>query len=120
MVPGSGKASDYTPMEGNHGGMPGTGLRTRPVDVEEVTFSDHLEGGRYWSSGRFQTREKEANMQRETEGRSGLTSALTAVPHIHKMTLRKKNCSIYLTFPSIYLASSIHQYLSFPRGLRHV
>lgn len=33
---------------------------------------------------------------------------------------KKKNCSIYLPFPSIYLASSIHQYLSFPRRLRHV
>lgn len=53
--------------------------------------------------------------QRELE----LTSSLAAAPHIHKLTLRK-NDSIYLPFPSIYLPNSIHQYLSFPRGFRHV
>lgn len=48
-----------------------------------------------------------------------LTSRLTAAPHIPKLTPRK-NGSIYLPFPSIYLPNSIHQYLSFPRGFRHV
>lgn len=53
----------------------------------------------------------------QEEGRTAsLTSSLTAAPHIRKMTLRK-NGSIYLPFPSIYLPNSIHQYLSFPRGL---
>lgn len=99
-------------MEGNHGGMPVS---------DASAFGDHLEEGRDWSSRRFQTGEKETDTWREVEGRSGLTSALTAVPPIHENdSEEKKNCSIYLPFPSIYLAGSIHQYLSFPRGLRHV
>ena len=56
----------------------------------------------------------------QEEGRGGsLTSSLTAAPHSRKLTLRK-NGSIYLPFPSIYLLNSIHQYLSFPKGFRHV
>lgn len=79
--------------------MPVSGLRTCLVGMEEMTFGDLvilLRGVRYWSLGRFQTGEKEADMQREAEGRSGLTSALTTAPHIHKMTLRKKKIVLFI------------------------
>ena len=77
---------------------------------------------RCWSSRRVQKGVENAEEGEEGErGREHgeLTSSLTAAPHIHKMTLRK-NGSIYLPFPSIYLPNSIHQSLSFPRGFRHV
>lgn len=122
---GSDRANEHIQMEGNYGGDAGHWAENRQGGYgrgDSWVFNVHLGvGGRCWSSGRFQTGETEADTEREEEGRGGLLSALTAAPHSHKMTLReKKNCSIYLPFPSIYLASSIHQYLSFPRRLRHV
>lgn len=60
-------------------------------------------GGR-WGSGR----------RRRKRGREADKEFSSCSPYL-QLTLRK-NGSIYLPFPSIYLPSSIHQYLSFPRG----
>lgn len=105
-------------------GMPVTGLRTGRVGTEEMIpgclmfimgggqvlvlreISDRGDGSRHgkgggrkrWAAKCFNS--CSAHPQNDSEG--------------------KKNCSIYLPFPSIYLASNIHQYLSFPRRLRHV
>ena len=92
---------------------------------EEMTPT-HLVGilkhTRFWSSWEVVERcggiWGRGRSKRKGEGGS-LTSSLTAAPHSRKLTLRK-NGSIYLPFPSIYLLNSIHQYLSFPKGFRHV
>lgn len=106
-------------------GMPGTRLRTSLVGSKEMALGHLvfiLGRGRYWSLGISDRGDvTAADMEEEEDGRSRLTSAFTAVPHIHKMTPRGKKLFYLFAFPpSIYLASSIHQYLSFPRGLRHV
>ena len=73
---------------------------------------------RDWSSGTFQSREKEAEMQREVEGRRGLTSALTAVPHSHKMTLREKKIVLFIClFLPYILPAAFINICHFPGGL---
>lgn len=103
--------------------MPVTRLRTGMVGMEEMTlghFMIILGGGQVLVLRGISDR-GDRSRHREGGGRKKWADKCFNSCSTHPQNdSEEKNCSIYLPFPSIYLASSIHQYLSFPRGLRHV
>lgn len=102
-----------------------TGLRSPSITWEEgmrLLFDSYFEEGKRpvlrevlerWRGGRGGSGRRKRKRGREVDKEFSSCS-----PYLQ--LTRRKNGSIYLPFPSIYLPSSIHQYLSFPRGAGHV
>lgn len=127
VFPGTRAGSQHVRMEWNFGKGWTSWLRSQSmIGEKEMALMNViiiLKRAGCWSSrGAFRKVERmqrRVRKEKDEESTGSWQVVLTAAPHIRKMTLRK-NGSIYLPFPSIYLPNSIHQYLSFPRGFRHV
>lgn len=98
-------------------GMPGTRLRTSLVGSKEMALGHLvfiLGRGRYQSLGiSDRGDETAADMEEEEEdGRSRLTSAFTAVPHIHKMTPRGEKIVLFICLSPFHISCQQHSSIS--------